>query len=403
MADADRTIPNPPDLREALPGDKSTQNFLLQHQFITEFDSDSVPNIPDGDRLPNTRGLDILIQVVRLLYSVLSPAYTWPDQYEMAIGEERTNPLLKLAWADLGEDGGPDTHVGRYNALKVLFPDGNLQDKDLSFKSLADHNLMYETLWKRRPLLLFSPSLVMRNADAQVWKQHEYTNHTKLAHESLVKYDGALSLGDDITKMCGHMKHTTTGAKYIWSSNDPAIIRVHYRENKGQSDAWKKLAIITVNCRKLVKNHDTGKWVLREADPSHVRRYRLIGYVVMGEGEEKGTDVFRSYLPDGKAIPPQIHFEGSNSNVVLGEAGKSYMLLYLHRTSNGLGDDVFPEIYRDNVVVHNKMTALANALEDADEQVEALQSQMRSALERVSGKVSTQANTDPSGSSQGGR
>jgi hypothetical protein len=118
-------------------------------------------------------------------------------------------------------------------------------------------------------------------------------------------------------------------------------------------EAWRKLAIITVNCRKLVKDDETGKWILREPDPSHARHYRLIGYVAMGrrEGGTRDCEVFRSYPPDGRPIFRQVPVGGYNSIIVLGERERSYMLFYAQRTSDtDAVDHVFPEFHRDNIV-----------------------------------------------------
>ncbi|RYP55990.1 hypothetical protein DL771_012223 [Monosporascus sp. 5C6A] len=142
-------------------------NSVEQARFNPKYEWKSAGDHPVRDKISSTRGLEVLVQVIRIVYSVTHPG--WLE----GVGTGLENLLLRFAWSDLGDNGGAVTSTAtRYQVLEFLFPDGDLQGKDLSFAKLVEHDRAYE-LWSNDPYWLFEPHVYTKASDQEIWTQQD--------------------------------------------------------------------------------------------------------------------------------------------------------------------------------------------------------------------------------------
>ncbi|KAK8115474.1 hypothetical protein PG984_011976 [Apiospora sp. TS-2023a] len=294
-----KMLQNLVDLRELYRDSREVLIFHLQNQEIVHFDA-ATARVAKKDEIGSTNGLDLLLRVVRHLLSHL------PDDFYGPAPGEDPNPLLELAWADLGCDNGFHTHKARVDVLGAFFPDQDLTKQDLSFEVLANHELMHKTLWRRFPFLLFDPQTWSRQTGEQgeSFKPDDSAEQTKewltgLAQQSLVSCNTAEfpSLKAAVEDSFGIFSDPSRGRDYFFQFNEPAIIRTRYVCSLGPSNVEN---VMTLDNGRLVDGETPGKAVL-PAPGANAMAYNKIAAVHLHK--KPNPDFLELFLLDGTPVP----------------------------------------------------------------------------------------------------
>ena len=162
------------DVRDSFPNDKNAQHFLLQNSVPDRFHAVCAKNMPKEDYIKSTLGLDLLTVVIRHLYCFLNPKFLALD--DMDGGSERR--LIRWTWSNFSEDATKHhpSHAIRYSILKSYYPGGALRGNDLSFLALEEHDITYNSFWRRTPFLLFAPFHIKRATDSSSWHHSPVRN-----------------------------------------------------------------------------------------------------------------------------------------------------------------------------------------------------------------------------------
>ncbi|KAI8656143.1 hypothetical protein NCS55_01269000 [Fusarium keratoplasticum] len=170
-----------------------------------------------------TYGLDCLVIVVRMLYSVMLPIYATTDDRSEAA--EARNPLLRLAWQKFSYEDGACLEMARVKSevLEAFEAD----DHDLfepEFAYLVRSPLMEETLWCRPEYQLFQPDLRWSGSE---WQTRSFTKAESAEMNVIRVTNGDATFQQQVDEIFGRMKHFD-GSEIIRMCNEPCIIRVMY-------------------------------------------------------------------------------------------------------------------------------------------------------------------------------
>ena len=309
------------DIRDLFPGDRDSVIVYLQNQQFVPFDA-SIARVAKSDEIGSTCGLDLLIRVIRHLLAHLAEDWYGPDPGEVP------NALLELAWADLERQDGRETHKARVDVLKAFYPDQDLVTQDLSFETLAKHELMHKSIWRRLPFLLFDPHTWSRkigrdddrfepddaNENPQDWR-------SGLAQQSLVDCNRSdfPSLKEAVEGRFGIFSDPQRGREYVFQFNEPGVIRARYDYHHGPGPSNTENVMTLENLR-AVEGPQPG--VLVPPEPgSRLIEYNKVAAVHMYENPK--SDFLELFHLDGSPI--QVTQEGNSHQV----GCVAYMFFYL--------------------------------------------------------------------------
>lgn len=355
------------DIRDLFPNDENAQHLLLQNSFPSRFHG---KKIPKEENVKSTLGLDILTVVIRHLYCFLNPNFIALDDMDCA-SERR---VIRWTWSNFSEDAAKrhPSHAIRYSILKAYYPDGALGSRDLSFLALEEHDITYNSFWRRNPFLLFPPCQVRRATDSSTWRHSPVSNLTDLvvlARDSLIHWNGKSSLADLISSRFCVAAYGQ--AQYMWVSNKPAIIRVLLRPDSDMPGAFEQLRQISVGCPQLTQvegdAEDTGGPT--DEEHRHERDYNLpplgqcmFNYILVAVVLcDNQNEVVHLYSAEGEPLPLE-GFQRQNQSFTLGVSGKDYMLFYVRGplcSSHGLP---LKEVIEPSYQVESNMEGVYRAL-----------------------------------------
>ncbi|KAI2462749.1 hypothetical protein F4781DRAFT_419063 [Annulohypoxylon bovei var. microspora] len=239
------------------------------------------------------------------------------------------NPLLRLAMSNFDFANEKVVNTAGYLALKAFYCDRGLQNSDLTFMTLSEHDLMQKTLWKRSPFLLYNPK-TLGHVGREEWSWNVTEDLSKIAQTSLIRFTTG-DLGETVSAT--FRSWVNENFEYIRSANHPAVLRVHYTVNQSEPKRFKDLRHIVVDMRSLVQRPDDQTWGLSEKG-ARLTNYGLIAEVRLSStsssshANAKSQDTVRVYTLDGQVIPIPHSFPATHINDPLGQPGNSYILYY---------------------------------------------------------------------------
>ncbi|KAI0474533.1 hypothetical protein F4859DRAFT_481118 [Xylaria cf. heliscus] len=198
---------------------------------------------------------------------------------------------------------------------------------------LFERPAMWNSLWAREPFQLFHPTVFGRPRGAGEWKVIK--NQASVVEESLVDWDGSNSLGDHISNLFGRSTNRQTGDEFVEMFNDPAIIRVRYKQaSDSRSPAtYQDLRQIYITPRRM-KQADHGPCTLVRAAPDKDEErvpYTLMA-IVLCSGQAGEADRIRLYSVVGHplSLPIRLNkYVGTYWNMGdVDDAGRIYLLFY---------------------------------------------------------------------------
>ncbi|KAM0817610.1 hypothetical protein AB5N19_03417 [Seiridium cardinale] len=300
------------DLRMRFPDDEISMLIMLQRQAVPQFRAENTSNPDCG--INSTVGLDILIRVVRHLLSHLSDDHSNPCE-----GEE-PNPLLRLAWADLDDDGCHASHDARLVILRAFAPGVPLREQNFTFAELSEHPMMHKSLLMRRPFVLFDPHPLTKGVNEEIWIRDTVTDLPGLARQSLVTWNSAQgTLNDAIRARFGIMTVNETSREYMWECSTPGIIRVRYNATGQKYEDFRNFRLAI---DRLVPNKEEDSLVLQRKEVA----YTLIACVRLRKGTQ--SEFLRLWSRHGIPIPLEDS-PARNDKTLLGGNGQSYMLYFV--------------------------------------------------------------------------
>ncbi|KAL2670488.1 hypothetical protein Neosp_014276 [[Neocosmospora] mangrovei] len=261
---------------------------------MTSLLQDRAPPDIDAKRagLP-TYGLDCLLIVVRMLYSVMLPIYGRTNDRSEAT--EARNPLLRLAWQKFSYDEEACLEVAKakdevLQAFKAENPDCFEPD----FEYLANSALMEETLWYRPEYQLFRPDLRWSGSE---WQARSFTKaeSAELNVIPVTNDDAEETFQDQVDELFG--KKWIGGTPTIRMCNEPCIIRVLYQvESDVEPFPFSTIKNISVPVAEIGTSGYT----------SAARRscYTLVAVVRLHEDDQGRYDLVRTYSPLAEQLTP---------------------------------------------------------------------------------------------------
>ncbi|KAI1774829.1 hypothetical protein F4818DRAFT_451828 [Hypoxylon cercidicola] len=354
-----------PDLRDTHPGSSLVQAFYLECQVPAPFDHHDSSHTALMDN-----SVSVFVCALRILYTHLSLKWRGDAsaadeelRREIRDVEEVTNPLLRFAWSRFPPGRqGILAQSAALEAISKQLLQGDFGITDLSFLSLAESPLMYQTLFKREAFQLYSPnplSQPMRegHGEDKDWDIDDGRRDVPgMAESSLITWDGLGDLGDFISSKFGIFEYAPTKMRYLWTSNNPAIIRVHYHAPASEPPRFARLRRISVDGKCL--HHEAGTVNSATiASPEKGSLHYMIVAVIRLRMRAGEKELIRRYSLNGSEIIAPIDYPYSHAEWKLGEPGRQYMLFYAEAPMYGTGL-LLPEVaYRPAMAEENMRIA----------------------------------------------
>ncbi|KAF0330269.1 hypothetical protein RB213_013432 [Colletotrichum asianum] len=281
---------------KALPDMRKLDPDVQLKRMTTEWPRQPMPQAgkPVGSIV---RGLDVLVIFVRYLVVLLPSG---PDI------ETASNPVWELAWRDVQS---PEYQANNQSfTLKKGIIDA-VNKNDTSFLSLCESQIMRETLWSLKELLLCGDPEYLENG-CKDWEKIDSPYAAFLAEMSLVSWDGKSEGLDMAVKQvfCDRYRSNGDACRLTVPKRAPMIIRVHLKPSAGSS----------LKEKDLLRFHG-----------GEGANYKLLAAVWLRNDDTKSEDTIQLYAFNGIDILPTT-FTGSRSlrPEMLAEEGHEYILFY---------------------------------------------------------------------------
>ncbi|RSL55670.1 hypothetical protein CEP54_009260 [Fusarium duplospermum] len=293
------------------------------------------PTCSDEDIEYDTTGLDCLLIVLRMLYSVQLPIYASNDDRLRAA--EARNPALRLAWQNYTyESGASRIHwaMVKKEVLDAfrshepdLFDANEPHSLDTSFEKLVGSRLMEETFWCRPEYRLYQHPLVKIGSN---WFVRILSNTSPLNLEPItidrsnIRDFPEPTFQEHVDEHFGSFEHD--GSKMLHICNEPPIIRIRYmREPRGDVFPFSTIKNIRIPVADI--DGSTCTEVARRP------YYTLIAAVALRDYQGYNPhDLVRTYSPMAhQLIPMPSHpvLDGGDWTLEMGES-EEFMLFYLY-------------------------------------------------------------------------
>ncbi|KAF4916113.1 hypothetical protein CGCF415_v001114 [Colletotrichum fructicola] len=305
---------------KALPDLRKLDDTTMLERLTTEWPHSLKEKMVNGAFGTTTRGLDVLLVFVRYLVVIL------PSGPDIDTG---SNPIWELAWKDLQSAEYKD------NALVLKQEIINAVSKDsTSFFSLCESQIMRETLWSLKELLLCGNPEYLENG-CKDWEKIDPPYAAFLAEMSLVSWDGkSEGLYMAVKQVfCERYRSDGDACRLTMPKPAPMIIRVHLKPSAGSN----------LKEKDLLRFHGG-----EGAD------YKLLAAVRLGTDGAKSGDTIQLYAFNGiDILPTQFNASRSRRPEMLGEEGHEYMLFYCS--------------YRTGIRIKDRFACEKNMYVDIDE------------------------------------
>ncbi|KAI1302452.1 hypothetical protein F5Y03DRAFT_209170 [Xylaria venustula] len=332
------------DVRKKYADDVLAQNFVLQRTYPLQFKNRNAERAPSYRPEPKFKfnlNFDAAVVVLRHLYSMILVDLRNSDRIAT---DELSHPILRFMWADFEDESSVAAQtILRYEMQTLDDPRG-----DMTVFQLFERPAMWDSIWNREPFRLYHQHVFGRPKDAAEWTIIE--NQEDVVEESLVEWNGAKDLGDEISSLFGQSVDIETGDEYVEMFNDPAIIRVRYQHTApGRPPAtYQDLRQILIAPRRIRRDENNPARFFRinpEEDSERVT-YTLVA-VVRCSDQAGQADRIRLYSMAGHpcSLPMALKdYVGTQWNIgQLNDQGRAYLLFYARAFTNAIsGQDVVP-------------------------------------------------------------
>ncbi|KAJ4325194.1 hypothetical protein N0V84_003576 [Fusarium piperis] len=294
------------------------------------------PTCSDEDVGYDTSGLDCLLIVIRILYSVQLPIYSSTDERLRAT--EARNPVLRLAWQNYTYEPG-ESNIRWAMAKKEVLDTFRSYEPDLfvvnephsfdtSFERLVGSKLMEETLWCRPEYRLYQHPLI--NAGPN-WLMMYQPDGSRINLDPITIDRVAIrdfpepTFQEHVDAQFGCLEQGN-GPKMLHICNEPSIIRVLYtRDPHGDVFPFSTVK----NIRVPVADFDGSTYTEVARRPY----YTLVAAVAMRDLQGYNPqDFVRTYSPMAHQLIPMPSnpvLDGGEWTLETGEP-EEFMLFYLY-------------------------------------------------------------------------
>lgn len=295
-------------------------------------------------------GMSVFVCALRHLYSHMAikwrgdPSVTEDKLLEQIRGEEAENPVLRFAWSFFTPSRESLMAQNRMmGALSSHLLEGDFGIADLSFLSLMESPLMYKTLLQREPFQLYYPyplSQPIREGVEEPDKEWDVDDGRRdvlgMAKCSLITWNGQGDLGDFITSKFGIKAAASLKMRYLWMSNKPAVIRVHYHAPASNPPRFYDLKNISIDGQRPRPIEGTRSAIMIDTREKGSLQYILVAAIRLRNGP-KEKDTIRRYSTDGQEIPAPSDYPFANPDWRVGDPGRQYMLFYTEMPKHSTG------------------------------------------------------------------
>ncbi|KAK2754098.1 hypothetical protein CKAH01_06036 [Colletotrichum kahawae] len=278
---------------KALPDMRKLDPDVLLERMTTEWPRHPMPQSgkPVGSIV---RGLDALVIVVRYLAVMLPPGT-----------DTGSNPIWELAWRDVQS---PEYQADNQSFTLKQEIMNAVSKNDTSFFALCESQIMRETLWSLKELLLCGDPEYLDNGSTD-WEKIDSPYAAFLAEMSLVSWDGKSELRMAVNQVfCDRYRSDGDAYRLTVPKRGPMILRVHLKPSAGSN----------------LKEKDLLRFQF-----SKNANYKLLVAVELRTDEAQLGDTVQLYALEGPDILPTT-FNASRSLRLeaLGAEGCEYMLFY---------------------------------------------------------------------------
>lgn len=295
--------------------DDMVRNQILMTMFPSPFTATE----PSSNN-PDMNGLDVMVILLRHFYLNLGSEWL----AEIAKHEEK-NPILRLAWCVLDDStrsqrfqNAARTEIWSWLQRKQQIP------PRLAFRDLAESGIMLDTIFQTEPFLLFRPRIMCQTEGDPEWRAVRYnTRHN--AEDSCILWDGQKDLGEFVSSKFGIFSDSSDNKKYLYCSNKPAILQVHYTNVSANRRSFKDIAEIRVDGKNTFQDLKKPTNELQDAEV-RITHYRLSCAIQLrDEGKVNDRDLIRRWDLSGRHLPDPAGFK---EDWRIGLKGWQYRLYY---------------------------------------------------------------------------
>ncbi|RSM14831.1 hypothetical protein CDV31_005265 [Fusarium ambrosium] len=269
-----------------------------------------------------TSGLDCLLILIRMLYSVQLPIYT-SNEHRLLAAEAR-NPALRLAWQNYTYEPGESQIMWARAKEEVLdvFKAEDPEKFDTSFDRLVDSPLMEETLWCRPEYQLYRYPLVKFGPGRRVVHlpdTYRRRTETIIIDRPLMSSRPTFQQYIDDTFRCREQRD---GSKILKMVNEPSILRIPYSRPSYDDPVFPFSTLKDIYLPVADFDGETYTEVARRP------HYTLIAAVGLRDDEGPFSDLVRTYSPMANQLIPMPSNPVLDGKWTLETGYPDYIMLY---------------------------------------------------------------------------
>ncbi|KAI0020934.1 hypothetical protein F4780DRAFT_779151 [Xylariomycetidae sp. FL0641] len=295
------------------------------------------PMFPDVDH-PRMNGLNVLISLIRHI-TTFTPGKDLCD-----IGQE-THRIHQVARKIVTETNWGAIKSMKEGAMEELCPgwktssDANLT----SFFQLVNTKDVVETFWIRDHLRLFDSVILRKDPNQDGWTEHTRMSAKQASKKNVIKYDGDGDLGQSVGRPFVP-RRTATGEWYLWETNKPLAIRVHFTPAEGVNQkGFMELRQFSFPAR--VRHTGNIASIKHRKQDLEMMHYRLSAAIRLRSQPEE-DDFIRLYDAQVENLAPPVAAEPILEDTwKIGQPGHSYMLLYRRIAEADASTETFTDAF----------------------------------------------------------
>ncbi|KAK8852175.1 hypothetical protein PGQ11_014654 [Apiospora arundinis] len=289
------------------------------------------PILDDADA-KNLSGVHTALATIRHIYSFLVEVPKFKDE---------PTPVLKAARM-LFDKQNPLEHSEALFLKKIAVAEMLVaQDADTPAIDILNSRFLTGHLWSRDVFHLWKLDDVGRPIgpdQSRVWQDAGKSTPERMAEESLLEYNGEMTLADFVNTRFGICEDPSTNWEWLRLASFQTFLRVHYRPAQGTHRSFRELRDFTLEAQVMEfpnpSSHD-GEVALVE------QRYTIIAAIRLREHGSSEPDIIRTYDANGLYLqPPKDAMSIIDYTSRMGEDDHEWLLFYAKSCT--LGDTSRP-------------------------------------------------------------
>ncbi|KAK7984578.1 S-adenosyl-L-methionine-dependent methyltransferase [Apiospora arundinis] len=284
------------------------------------------PILDDADA-KNLSGVHTALATIRHIYSFLVEVPKFKDE---------PTPVLKAARM-LFDKQNPLEHSEALFLKKIAVAEMSVaQDADTPAIDILNSGFLTGHLWSRDVFHLWKLDDVGRPIgpdQSRVWQDAGKSTPERMAEESLLEYNGEMTLADFVNTRFGICEDPSTNWEWLRLASFQTFVRVHYRPAQGTHRSFRELREFTLEAQVMEFSNPSshgGDVALVE------QRYTIIAAVRLREPGSSEPDIIRTYDANGLYLqPPKDSMSIVDYTSRMGEDDHEWLLFYAKSCTSG--------------------------------------------------------------------